>query len=295
MDLIFRQRNIYLYASEKSVSKHSNSSIFAGMYSAAQLAFKYLAYYLTASNGKGHGIHSPFVFDFVTRVLNDQRNFYAYDSIERVRQSLLQNNKVLTIEDFGAGSVVSKSAERTVKSIANSAIKPKKYSRLMFRIVDYYRLNTMVELGTSLGITTSYLASGNLQGQVSTFEGAGQVAEIARQNFEQLSLKNIQLIEGNFDETLQRKLADIDKIDFAFVDGNHRKEPTINYFHQLLEKSHEYSIFIFDDIHWSKDMEEAWEHIQQHPAVTLTIDLFFIGLVFFRKENKVPQHFTIRF
>jgi len=265
------------------------------MYSAAQLAFKYLKYYFTSSNGQGHGVHSPFVFDFITNVMNDKRYFYSYESMERLRQDLYQNNKVLSIEDFGAGSTVAKSNQRKVRDIARSALKPKKFGQLMFRMVDYYKVKTIVELGTSLGVTTGYLAAGNLNGHVYTFEGASQVAQVATENFEKLSLTNIELIEGNFDETLQPALKNLDKVDFAFVDGNHRKQPTINYFDKLLEKAHENSIFIFDDIHWSMGMEEAWEKIKQHPSVTLTIDLFFIGLVFFRKEQKVAQHFSIRF
>jgi predicted O-methyltransferase YrrM len=265
------------------------------MYSSVELASKYLKYYLTASNGKGHGVHSPFVFDFITHVLNDNRTFYAYQELEKLRKELLSDKRLLTIEDFGAGSAVYKSNQRKVCDIAKSSLKPKKFGQLMFRMIDHYKANTIVELGTSLGITTGYLASGNLKGKVFTFEGAKQVATVARQNFDKLSLKNIELIEGNFDYTLQNLLKKITTIDFAFVDGNHRRVPTIQYFEQLLRKATEYSIFIFDDIHWSKEMEEAWKYIQQHNKVTLTIDLFFIGLVFFRKEQKVPQHFCIRF
>lgn len=265
------------------------------MYSAFKLASKYFSYYLTASNSKGHGVHSPFVFDFITNVLNDSRQFYAYQELEQLRHDLLSNKKLLSIEDFGAGSTVHKSNQRKVSDIARSSLKPKKYGQLMFRMVDYYKANNIVELGTSLGITTAYLAAGNLKGQVYTFEGAKQVAEVARQNFEKVSLNNIEIIEGNFDNTLQSQLNKISRIDFAFVDGNHRKEPTIQYFEQLLAKASEHSVFIFDDIHWSKGMEEAWKYIQQHPSVTLTIDLFFIGLVFFRKEQKVAQHFAVRF
>jgi len=256
---------------------------------------KFVKYYVTASNGRGHGIHSPFVFDFITEVMNDNRHFYAYDSIEQIRKSLLANSKVLTIEDFGAGSTLTKSNKRKVRDIARSALKPKKFGQLMFRIVNHYQANNIIELGTSLGITTAYLASANLKGNVYTFEGAKQAAAIAKQNFNSLSLNNIRVIEGNFDNTLQKQLNKINSVDFAFVDGNHRKNPTIQYFEQLLEKSTGSSVFIFDDIHWSKEMEEAWKFIKHHSAVTITIDLFFIGIIFFRREHKVPQHFTIRF
>lgn len=265
------------------------------MYSPFQLALKYFQYYLNASNGKGHGVHSPFVFEFIAKVMNDKRHFYAYDKIEDLRSDLLLDKRMLIIEDFGAGSTVSKSNERKVKDIARSAVKQKKLGQLLFRMVDFYHLNTIVELGTSLGITTSYLASGNALGKAYTFEGANEIANIARENFLDLELNNIKLIEGNFDETLPLQLEQINSIDLAFVDGNHRKQPTIRYFEQLLEKANKNSIFIFDDIHWSNEMEEAWKYIQQHSSVTLTIDLFFIGIVFFRNEQKVQQHFSIRF
>lgn len=259
------------------------------------MVLKFLKYYLSASNGKGHGIHSPFVFEFVTKVLNDKRHFYAYDTVEYIRNRMLENKQVLTIEDYGAGSTVTKSNRRKVSSIARAALKPKKFGQLLFRMVNYYQASTVVELGTSLGITTAYLASGNINGTVYTFEGAHEVAEVAKGNFYKLSLNNIRVVEGNFDNTLQQQLHSISTIDLAFVDGNHRKEPTVRYFEQLLAKSTEHSIFIFDDIHWSDEMEEAWQIIKQHPAVTLTIDLFFIGIVFFRKEQKVAQHFVVRF
>ncbi len=265
------------------------------MYSAFQLALKYSKYFFTASNAKGHGVHSPFVFEFITQVLNDKRHFYAYDKIEKIRSELLLDRRIITIEDLGAGSTVTKSNERRIKHIARSALKPKKFGQLMFRIVDFYHLNTMVELGTSLGVTSAYLAAGNAMGKIYTFEGAKQVANTAREIFSRLELKNLELIDGNFDDTLIPQLNKIETVDLVFVDGNHRKAPTLSYFKHCLTKAHEYSIFIFDDIHWSADMEEAWKYIQQHSLVTLTIDLFFIGIVFFRKEHKMPQHFTIRY
>ncbi len=265
------------------------------MYSPVRLALKYLGYFLTASNGRGHGVHSPFVFDFITNVLNDKRHFYAYDDVENLRERLLLNEKVLSIEDLGAGSTVISSSQRKVSDIARSSLKPRKFGQLLFRMVDHYKANTIVELGTSLGVTAAYLAAANLKGQVYTFEGASEAANIASENFDQLGLGNVKIIRGNFDETLPPFLDKTTAVDLAFVDGNHRKVPTIQYFKQLLKKSLESSVFIFDDIHWSSEMEEAWKYIQQHSAVTLTIDLFFIGLVFFRKEQKVPQHFSIRF
>lgn len=265
------------------------------MYSKFQLAKKFLHYYFNSSNGKGHGVHSPFVFDFIIQVLNDKKHYEAYDKIEALRKKLQQDETVLTIEDFGAGSRVNSHKERQVSAIAKTALKPKKFGQLLFRIVKYYQRKNILELGTSLGVTTSYLAAANENAQVITMEGASEVAAVARKNFDSLSLKNIHIIRGNFDNTLPTLLKENSKLDLAFIDGNHRKEPTLQYFRQLLKVVNDQSVLIFDDIHWSEEMEEAWEKIKDHPAVTLTIDLFFIGLVFFRKENKAKQNFSIRF
>ena len=265
------------------------------MYSKTQLAIKYLNYYAKASDRKGHGMHSPFVFELISEVLNDDRSFYAYQSIERVREMLLYNKRILEIEDLGAGSKTGKNKLRTVQSIAKSALKSKKYSQLLFRMADHYQSGTIVELGTSLGITTAYLAAANSNSSVITLEGSEAIANLAEENFAKLKLKNIELVKGNFDDTLPTVLSSLPTVDLAFIDGNHRYQPTLNYFEQILVKSNHQSIIILDDIHWSREMEEAWQMIQQHSAVTMTIDLFFIGIVLLRDEFKIKQHFSVRF
>lgn len=265
------------------------------MYSSFQLGFKYLNYYFTASNGKGHGIHSPFVFDLVSKVLNDETEYEDYRQIESIRKQLLQDKTVLTIQDFGAGSTTGLSKQRSIQQIAGSSLKKPKYARLLYRLVKYFQPKQILELGTSLGITTTYLAAANKDSAVITLEGSTAIASVADMNFQQMQLTNIMIVTGNFDHTLKPAISQMPTINFAFIDGNHRKEPTLSYFHQLLEKSNESTVMVFDDIHWSKEMEEAWEEIKQHSSVTLTIDLFFIGLVFLRKEQKQKEHFIIRF
>jgi predicted O-methyltransferase YrrM len=260
-----------------------------------QLAKKYLYYYFTASNGKGHGIHSPFVFDFIINVLNDKKGYDCYNAIEKRRQELLHDTTVIEVEDFGAGSSIIKTNTRAIKDIAQSSLKPKKFSQLLFRMVQNYQPGTILELGTSLGVTTAYLAAGNSNAKVFTCEGAKNIAAIAKQTFSNLNLKNIALIEGDFTQTLAPLLQELHHIDFVFVDGNHRKAPTLDYFTQLLNCSAQSTILIFDDIHWSEEMEQAWAAIQQHPSVTLTIDLFFIGIVSINNDIKTKQHFRIRF
>jgi predicted O-methyltransferase YrrM len=267
------------------------------MYSVYQLLSRYLSYYIKASNGRGHGIHSPFIYDFVRSVLNDKQQYYDYQKVENLRRQLLKDQSVVTVQDFGAGSSMDKSDQRTVASIAKNAAKPKKYGQLLYRIVKRYQPSTVLELGTSVGITTSYLADAHPLSKVITLEGAPAIAAIARKNFQQLNLSNIQLIEGNFDHTLPSVIGQLSSgnLFLAFIDGNHRFEPTISYFKQLLTIHDTDSIFIFDDIHWSPEMEKAWDTIKSDPAVRCSIDLFFIGIVFFRKEFKEKQNFVIRY
>jgi predicted O-methyltransferase YrrM len=265
------------------------------VYSSFQLARKYFHYYITACNGKGHGMHSPFVFQFILHVLNNGSAYQAPAQIEDLRKRLLTDKRVLLIDDFGAGSRTAASKQRSVQQVAQSALKPKKYAQLLFRLVRHYQPKTIVELGTSLGITTSYLSLANPGAQIITIEGSKAVAEIAKENFHQLSLKNIRLLQGNFNEVLPAVITQLSSTDLAYIDGNHRYQPTMDYFHRLLNKTHNDSVLVFDDIHWSEEMERAWEEIKAHPAVRCTVDIFFLGFVYFRKEFKEKQNFTIRF
>ena len=265
------------------------------MYSKWQLAQKYCKYYFSSSNAKGHGTHSPFIFHFITQILGDKQHYPAYDKVENLRQQLLNDKTVLTIEDFGAGSSVSKTNQRMVSTIAKNSAKPKKFGQLLYRMVKAYQPERILELGTSLGITTSYMALAKSEAKLVTMEGAGEVASIARKNFQALDLHTTLIKEGNFDDTLSSVVDELPTVDFSFIDGNHRREPTERYFKELLKKTHNDSILIFDDIHWSREMEEAWAAIKAHPSVYCTVDLFFIGIVFFRQEFREKQHFSIRF
>ena len=267
------------------------------MYSKFKLAQKYLQYYVTASNGKGHGIHSPFVFDFVNSILNDQSIYPCYDLVENLRYELLHDRSMMDVMDFGAGPAAGHSKKRSVASIARHSAKSRKMGQLLFRISRFFRPGVILELGTSLGISTAYLASGNPGAKVISLEGAAAIASRAAQNLAGLQLTNVEPVTGNFDHSLPAMLSSLHprRIDLAFIDGNHRKEPSLRYFDLLVPFMSDESLIIFDDIHWSQEMEETWIAIKKDSRVLLSIDLFFFGLVFFRNEFKVPQHFTIRF
>src|SRR6186713_2428216 len=162
------------------------------MYSKGQLLLKYLQYYFTASNGKGHGMHSPFVFEFIAKILNDKTVYPEYEKVEALRNQLLNDNTVLEVEDFGAGSVIDKKSKRSISSIAKNAAKPKKFGQLLFRMIKHYQPANILELGTSLGITSSYLSLAKPRGRLMTMEGSKEIAEVAKKNFANLEIRNIE-------------------------------------------------------------------------------------------------------
>ena len=252
----------------------------------------YLRFWLRSGNA--HGLHSPFVFGLYTSVVRHTGIYRAYAPVEARRQQLLNSSASISVTDFGAGSHTGAGRQRRVADIARTAAKPRKLAQLLFRLVNYLRPATMLELGTSLGLTTAYLASADSRSRVVTFEGCPNVAAVARETFAALDLQHVAVVEGNLDHTLAPTLAALGApVDFVFFDGNHRYEPTLRYFEQCLAHRTDESLFVFDDIHWSADMERAWETIKAHPDVRLTVDLFYIGLVFFRK-NQPKQHFWLR-
>ena len=254
--------------------------------------FAYFRFWLRSGNA--HGLHSPFVFGLYTAVVRHTGSYQAYAAVEARRQQLLSSAASISVTDFGAGSHTGAGRQRRVADIARTAAKPPRLAQLLFRLVNYLRPATILELGTSLGLTTAYLAAADSRHRVLTFEGCPNVAAAARETFAALHLSNVEIVAGNLDDTLAPALAALNKpVDFAFFDGNHRYEPTLRYFELCLAHRTDESVFVFDDIHWSEDMERAWEAIKAHPKVTLTVDLFHIGLVFFRQKQP-QQHFSLR-
>ncbi|MEZ4932601.1 MAG: class I SAM-dependent methyltransferase [Saprospiraceae bacterium] len=252
---------------------------------------RFIKFYFRAKTK--YDVHSPFVYEFTEQVLEDERWYYAFDEIEAVRRYMLKDRRTIPIHDMGAGSQVENKKERTIASIAKHSANQPFVCQMLFKIVNLYKPKTMLELGTSLGISTNYQAAASLNGRLVTIEGCPNTAHLAAGNFKLMKAENVSLLEGSFDERLPDAFAELGDLDYVFVDGNHRKEPTIRYFEKCLEHAHEKSIFVFDDIHWSEGMEAAWEAIRRHPKVTLTIDLFFFGVVFFRKEQQTKEHFSL--
>ena len=239
-----------------------------------------MQYTLFARHSYGFGVHSPFIFYFSKFVLYEKNPFYVFSEIESVRKSLKKDDGIITITDFGMG----KSGDKKIKDIASKSLKSKKYGQLLYRIARFGKCETILELGTSLGITTSYLASANVAANCVTMEGCPEIARKAQENFDSLQLKNISVVVGDISKNLSSVIENLEKIDLLFIDANHNSSAVLNYFDQCQSKIHNNSIMIIDDISWSKDMEYAWQTIKNSEKVSATIDLFQMGIVFFNPD-----------
>ena len=257
-------------------------------------AGKYFHYWCFANHQNGHGIHSPFVFDLLTNIIEDFTPFYCFSDIENYRRKLLKNHSEIAVTDYGAGSKIQKSDKRKISEIARYSLTKPKYAQLLFRLVNHFKPENIIELGTSLGLTSLYLAFPNSKTKVFTVEGCPEIAKIASNTHSNFVAKNINLQIGNFQKVLPQLLNEIKTIDFAFIDGNHSYKATLENFKLLKNYSNNNSIFIFDDIYWSKEMTDAWQEIKSDNAVTLSIDLFQFGIIFFMKDFK-KQDFRVRF
>ncbi len=253
---------------------------------------QYLKYLWRAKNL--HGVHSPFVYSFNKDIVNEQKQFYAFEQIAAWRKQLLQNHETVSVTDFGAGSKNNSSNLRKISEIAHLAGKRAKDGELLYKMVDAYNCKNILELGTSLGIGTSYLASANRNAKVTTIEGCPNIAALAKKHFNDLALSNIKQLVGNFDVVLPELLATLPKFDFVFIDGNHRYQPTINYLEWILPHLAKDAIVVLDDVHWSKEMLQAWNKIIADARVPLTIDVFQFGICVWRNSFKEKQHFVIK-
>lgn len=254
----------------------------------------YIKYYAVAKSA--HGVHSPFVYKFITELLeNTNEDYYQFKELAEVRNKLAKNNSVIEITDFGAGSKVFKDNKRKISGLVKHGTSKRKFSELYFKLINFTNSQYIVELGTSIGLNTLYLAKSNSKSTIYTLEGCPELAKFSKQLFEEYEAKNIHLINDTFEKAFPKLLNEIPKLDFLYVDGNHNYESTIHYFKLGLAKKHNHSVFVFDDINWNDEMKKAWEEIKNHPEVTLSLDLFSVGIVFFRKEQKQKEHFVLKY
>ena len=238
-------------------------------------------------------MHSPFVFKLVTQCFYDKKQYAEYARLKEHRKLLLENKSTIDVTDFGAGSKVFRSNSRAINQIAKTAGISAKRAELLFRIVHYFQPKNILEIGTSLGLATAALSLGNPKAKIISLEGCPETQKQAEVNLQnQISnFQNISFENTEFESYLKNLKPQI--FDLVYFDGNHSKKATLDYFDLLLPTATNDTLWIFDDIHWSADMDEAWETIKNHPKVTVTIDTFQWGMVFFRIEQE-KEHFTIR-
>ena len=248
--------------------------------------------HLLHAKGK-HGVQSPFVYELVTEVFPARKTHKSYRSVEQLRQDLLDDDRIIQVHDLGAGSKVSKNDRRAVREILKHSSGSRKDCELLARLAEFMKPGSVLELGTNLGITSSYLALAAPEASVTTIEGCKNIHAIATENFARLGLERINAICGSFDDHLDSVLLGMNTVDLIYLGGNHRYEPTMKYFEECLPYLHSSSVMIFDDIHWSKEMERAWNEISADERVKVSIDLFNMGLIF-TERDQAKEHFRIR-
>jgi len=238
----------------------------------------YLKYSVFARYKYGHGIHSPFLYDFIVNILNDKTVYPEYLEIEKAIEKL-KNNKII-IEPSFYGANVSTHKKLPLAVILRKSSVPLKYRKLLFRLVRYYKSKNILELGTCCGISTSYLSK-------------GKYVNIAKELLEILNISNVHIVQNTFENSLPNLVTN--PLDLVFFDGNHTYDATIWYFEKCLRWKKSNSIFVFDDIYWSKEMNNAWKYIVKNKDVRLSVDLFRFGVVFFNENILSKQHYIIRY
>ena len=257
----------------------------------------YVRHVLTSWNTTGEGIHSPYLFELVRFVLRDKNAYYCFADIERRRELLLACRDELDVVDYGsAGSKEGLHVQRRVCDIARNQLESARVGQTLFRLVNWLGTNEkrpleILELGTSLGVTTSYLAAANSRNRVMTLEGSDEVLKIAKGVWRALRLENIEWHEGNIDDTLFNYTRT--KLDVAYVDANHTYEATMQYVDFLLPRMQEKGVIILDDIHYSQQMEKAWSELKADERVTTSMDLYHVGLLFV-DPHYLKRHYRIR-
>ncbi len=252
----------------------------------------YIRHFL--ASGDEHSVHSPFVFKLLTEGVYVKNKEPEFEKIETVRNRLLRDDRLINVSDLGAGSSFDgRLKSRSISEIAHKFAKSPAHCRFLFRLTRHLKPATMIELGTSLGISAMYQSAGNGTAKLFTLEGCPETANIARENFRNNNYYSINCITGNFDETLPVLLEDLKNVDYTYIDGNHTYTATLRYFQLLKFYCHRNSVIIFDDIYWSDEMQQAWQEIKSDKDVTISLDFYQFGIVFFNKDF-TPQSFKLK-
>ncbi len=249
----------------------------------------YLRYYYRAKTI--YQIHSPFLYNLLTNIAAEDKLYYDFQILDDLRRRLYLDETRMASEDPGAGSQLQKQTLR-VCDIARTALSPRWKAEFLYRLMLELQPRTILELGTSLGLTTMYLAKAAHPGEVYTIEGRPDIAEKAMENFNKIKIPNVKLIEGRFDYQLQPVLKKIQTLDFVVLDGNHRYKPTVSYFDEITS-AHKPKVVLVDDIHWSKEMTMAWKKLKSTSQYNIAIDFYHFGLLI--EHNNVNHKIDIAY
>lgn len=240
-----------------------------------------------------YDIHSPFVFQLVKAMLEDRRRFYVFSDLAGLREHIKYNYNLVPQSQFGAGSQIITKKEISIAELGRKVAVDEKNGQLLFRLVNFLKPKHLLELGTSLGLSTLYQAAAALSGQMISIEGSPAIAQVAQQHIGGLGYQNIKVLNGSFESQLPQVLSDFPRLDYVYLDGDHSYAPTLSYFEQCLPHLHDQSVFVVADIYWSDEMLKAWKELQAHPSVSLSVNFYDFGILFFRKENQEKEHFSV--
>jgi predicted O-methyltransferase YrrM len=247
-------------------------------------------------SGNRYRLHSPFLYSLAGEVIRGDKLADGVEEIEMIRQELKKSKEIINKTDYGEGGKNNHSITypAALQHIVMTSLTSPRHARRLYRLARFTKAGRIIEIGTSLGITTAYLALANPDARIITLEGCPELSHKARELFNRLGLKNIELMEGRFEDTLSSALNQLGSIDLVYIDGNHRKEAMLDYYEKCLAHSGNETVMVFDDIRASAGMEQAWEQVRKKPEVTISLDLFFTGWIFLRKESS-KQHFRLRY
>lgn len=254
----------------------------------------YLKYTVLAGHRSGHGIHSPFVFDLVTRVFRNKTDADIVCIIEKTRKKMLNDKRTIEVTDFGTGAENRKTNSIRVSQIAKRSPVTLKYGLLLSKLASEFGGNGIIEFGTSLGISTMFIASATSDTKVYSMEASSAVADIAKENLDSAGFTNYEIFTGDFDSVLPYVFEKCKNPGLVFIDGNHRKEPLLRYISKIAEVTDRKAVIVIDDINYSKEICEAWGEIKNLETVSVTIDMHRMGLVFMR-EGITPKNYIIRY
>lgn len=250
---------------------------------------EYINYQLKAKGR--HGVHSPFVYEFVDKCLRQNVDKTVFKRFKRYKKQLNRDNSSIEVTDLGAGSK-KLSRLRKVMEIARVSGTSKKYGKLLFKLVNFYQPKTILELGTSVGIGTFMLASGSPKSKVITVEGCPETSALAREKHNEFQNENIHFVVSDFVSYLKNYKGE--PIDFVFIDGDHKGEKLLELLDLLSDIVHDETIILLDDIRWSQDMLNTWNKLIENKKFHLTIDLFKMGIIMPRTHQE-KEHFVIRY